>query len=247
MKRLRVPPGFIEHRNHNQRWWVKAEWTHFFPIHCDPFHTTLQTPLVVLTGGGRGASYRIRLDDGSHAIVRPYRRGGFVRHFVSELYWGRPFRPFRELLCTEHARQHGVPTVEVLAAAVEQTVMGLYRGVFISREAEGFVNLWEWLQRKPEVSQRAAVFAAVAHTIAQLHQAGVKHADLNLTNILLDVHGGVPFVRIIDFDRARSFSSPLSPYQTQGVLRRLRRSFLKLDPRRQLHSLTEEHLLCSSL
>jgi serine/threonine protein kinase len=245
MKQLIAPSGFIEHHNHNQTWWTKAEWVHFFPGHCNPFHTTSRPPPAILTGGGRGASYRVDLNNGAHAIVRPYRRGGFVRHFVREWYWDRPFRPFRELLCTEHARQCGIPTVEVLAASVEQRTLGFYRGVFITREADGFVNLWEWLQRRPLDSQRTAVFITVIQTIGQLSQIGIRHADLNLTNILVCAENSPLAVRIIDFDRARIFPDPLSPHQHQRVLQRLRRSFLKLDPTRVFHSLAEEDFLCN--
>lgn len=230
MKRLIVPAGFIEHSNHDQIWWIKAEWMHFFPGRCNPFHTTSPASPTILTGGGRGATYRVSLDDGSHAIVRPYRRGGFVRHFVHDLYWDRPFRPFRELICTEQARQRGIPTVEVLAASVEQRTLGFYHGVFITREANGFVNLWEWLQSGPLDSQRTAVFAAVAQTIVQLSQVGIRHADLNLTNILVHTDAAPPSVRIIDFDRARIFPWPLTQRQEQQVLQRFRRSLNKLAP-----------------
>lgn len=164
-------------------------------------------------------------------MIRPYRRGGFVRHFVREWYWDRPFRPFRELTCTEQARQCGIPTVEVLAASVEQNTLGLYRGVLITRQAEGFLNLWEWLQSKPSDSQRTAVFAVVVHTIAQLSQAGIQHADLNLTNILIHTDTTMPSVKIIDFDRACLLPNPLTRQQEQTIRQRLCRSLHKLDPR----------------
>lgn len=243
MKRLIVPSGFIEHRLHNQVWWIKAEWRHFFPDHCNPFHITARLSPTPTTGGGRGALYRIDLDNGEHAMIRPYRRGGFVRHFVREWYWDRPFRPFRELICTEQARQCGIPTVEVLAASVEQNTLGLYRGVLITRAAEGFINLWEWLQSKPSDAQRTAVFAVVVHTIAQLSQAGIQHADLNLTNILIHIDTTIPSIKIIDFDRARMFSNPLSPQRHQRILQRFHRSLRKLDPTRLFHTLREEDFL----
>jgi hypothetical protein len=244
MKQLIVPSGFIEHRNHNQIWWIKTEWTHFFPDRCNPFQTTAQFLLPTFTSGGRGGAYRVPLNDGSHAIVRQYRRGGFVRHFVHDLYWDRPFRPFRELIRTEQARQRGIPTVEVLAASIEQRTLGFYRGVIITREADGFVNLWEWLQRRPLASQRTAVFAAVARTIVQLSRVGIRHADLNLTNILVRTDAVIPAVQIIDFDRARTFPGPLSPLQHQRVLQRLGRSLNKLDPRSALTTPEDVAVLC---
>jgi 3-deoxy-D-manno-octulosonic acid kinase len=45
-----------------------------------------------------------------------------------------------------------------------------------------------------------SMWHAVGAAVAQLHRAGVDHADLNAHNILLDVKGAVS---VIDFDRGR--------------------------------------------
>ena len=41
-------------------------------------------------------------------LIRRYRRGGFIRHFLRETYWApwnSPLRPLAELEATETARQ----------------------------------------------------------------------------------------------------------------------------------------------
>jgi tRNA A-37 threonylcarbamoyl transferase component Bud32 len=63
-----------------------------------------------------------------------------------------------------------------------------------------------------------------------MHNAGIAHADLNLTNILVRADGDSPMVLLIDFDRARVFSASLSSRERERNLRRLRRSLNKLDP-----------------
>jgi 3-deoxy-D-manno-octulosonic acid kinase len=153
-----------------------------------------------------------------------------VRHFVRDLYWDVPPRPFVELIVTEIARQRGVPTVEALAAGVKRVAVGLYRGLFVSRAAEDYVNLWDWLRSKPNGAAREQIITAVAHSVARLHQTGIDHADLNLTNILVPLQTGEPSALVIDFDRARDVRTSLTRRQRQQNLRRLQRSLNKLDP-----------------
>ena len=235
-----IPTGFVALYSHKQTWWVKAGWEGVVP------EAVTQTPLETgaLVSGGRGAVHRVVLGARGAAIARQYRRGGLLRHFVRDLYWDRPPRPFAELLCTEAARQRGVPTVEVLGAGVEWVTLGLYRGTLVTREAEGVINLWEWLQQKSTGSAREAVIAAAARVIAQLHDAGVAHADLNLTNILVHAAQDIPTVLVIDFDRASVFPGPLPADRREHSLRRLRRSLDKLDPGGLLFSPVDLEIFC---
>lgn len=234
------PPGFTEHRSSRQTWWIKTGWD----ILLQEAGASVQT--TTDAHGGRGSIQRLMMKDGRIAIVRRYYRGGFVRHFVRDLYWDYPPRPFAELICTEIARQRGVPTVEVLGAEVEWSIGGLYRGLFVTREASGFMNLWEWLRTKPTGAKREAILTTVARVIAQLHNAGIAHMDLNLTNVLVRGDTDVPATLLIDFDRARVFSEPLSESRRTHSLRRLRRSLDKLDPGGLLFSPVDLAMFCQA-
>ena len=237
MATLPLPAGFVEQRTGNTLWWVKADWA---PVLRDAVVRSshdLTSPDVgrrtpdatTSLSGGRGTVQRIEVDSQGAIIVRPYRRGGFVRHFVHDLYWDRPLRPFAELCCIEEARRHGVPTVEVLGAQVEWTIGPLYRGLLVTREATGFHELWTWLQTRPAADLRRAILSAVAQAIATMHQAGIAHADLNPTNILVYPDRDPPQALIIDFDRARLFSGPLPLRLRESNLRRLQRFFANYD------------------
>lgn len=236
MKSTLVPLGFVTVHSPGQVWWIKREWEPFFSTELTPFRGASPTATVLRPPGGRGDLYRLALEDGGYAIARCYHRGGLIRHFTHDLYWERPFRPLAELIATEIARQRGIPTVEVLAAGVEYVAFGLYRGWFISREAERFINLWEWLRSKPAGLVRQHSIEIVSQVVARLHSVGIYHADLNLTNILVMPQTPQPQVLIIDFDRARVFAGPLSSRQRKKNLRRLQRSLRKLDPQEQFFS-----------
>jgi 3-deoxy-D-manno-octulosonic acid kinase len=162
--------------------------------------------------------------------MRRYLRGGFVRHFVQELYWGWLPRPLVELVYTEEIRQRGVPVVEVLGACIEWLGGFFYRGALLTREAYGFVNLWQWLNGGPQGLERQEIICRVARTVKQMHNAGVDHRDLNLTNILVRWTEEEAEVCLIDFDRARLNAGPLGWRQRRKNLARLRRSLHKLDP-----------------
>jgi aminoglycoside phosphotransferase (APT) family kinase protein len=66
-----------------------------------------------------------------------------------------------------------------------------------------------------------------------MHRAGVWHADLNLTNLLV-AETGDPDVTVLDFDRARLATGPLRARARRRNLERLARSLRKLDPARRL-------------
>ena len=233
---LTSPNGFIEYKTKTRTWWLK-----------DGQEDTLLNALEGIKDGradrlqgGRGTIHRVPFDRHSLAIVRRYQRGGFVRHFIRDLYWDRPPRPFAELRSTVTAHERGVPTVEVLGAGVEWTSFGLYRGTLITREAQGFLNWREWLHTRPPAEKRQLVTEKILQTINTMHATGLYHADLNLTNILVRTDSGRPEVLIIDFDRARLFLTALPSSYRKRTLARLRRSLAKLDAEGQLLPLVEQ-------
>ena len=226
---LRPPNGFTEHTTPGS-WWLKDSHGRALLAALED----IKADRVDRLQGGRGIIQRVPFDRQSPAIVRRYQRGGLVRHFVHDLYWDRPPRPFAELCTTVMAHERGVPTVEVLGAGVEWQSFGFYRGTLITREAQGFLNWREWLQTKPPVEERQSVTKKILQTITIMHDGGISHADLNLTNILIRNDSAQHEVLIIDFDRARIFSTPLPSSYRKRNLARLRRSIVKLDAEGQL-------------
>ncbi len=222
---LTPPNGFAEHATTACSWWLR-----------DGHGSALLSALEAIKAGradrlqgGRGIIQRVPFDAQGPAIVRCYQRGGLVRHFVHDLYWDHPPRPFAELCTTVIARERGVPTVEVLGAGVEWQSFGFYRGTLITREAPGFLNWQEWLHTDPPVEERQAVTERILQTINTMHESGISHADLNLTNILVRNDSDRYEVLIIDFDRARIFPAPLPSSHRKRNLARLRRSIAKFD------------------
>jgi len=178
-------------------------------------------------GGGRGGSLALDLSPDLSVVLRQCRRGGLPARFNRDLYFGRRPRPFREVQVTEALRARGVPTVEILGAAVLWVLPVCYRGAVVSREVAGAINLWEYL-RSVDVPERERVCRDVAAVTRLLHDVGAVHPDLNLQNYLVRRREGGTDVLIIDCDGVDL--RPVSPADRRAAFDRICRSIQRLDP-----------------
>lgn len=175
------------------------------------------------TFSGRGAAFLLEAGALGSAVVRPYCRGGLVRHFNRRRYWlGN--RAFDELVTTQRLRYRGLPVPEPLAA-IQLRQAGGYTALLATRWLPKDLPLSRELPAA-DATAAAAHLRSAARSIWELHRAGVWHADLNAHNIL--VAAGTDLAVIIDFDRARLLPEPLPAFLARQNLRRLRRSLRKL-------------------
>ena len=154
---------------------------------CTPGGIAPSGEPVPLSGAyGRGGVLRV-----GDMVLRPYRRGGFLRHFNERTY--RTHLRF----AAEHAVHRGLwdagfPTVEPLGYAWRPCGIGV-EGVLITRLAEGEAWPARW-----DLSDEQA--AAIRSAISSLCEWGLWSPDLNATNVMLPPQGGALF---LDWDRAR--------------------------------------------
>jgi len=208
---MKPPPGFVAWRAGRWHWWARAGYE--------------ALPAAWLAGalpveplpGGRGGVGRAPWG-GEAVVVRPYRRGGWVRHLVRERYL-LGARAFAETWVTERARMAGVPAPLVVAAGQERRGLA-YRAVLFTRHQPGCTLA--------EAPAGPDVWHAVGRALGRLHAAGFHHPDLNLRNVLLGPDGAVT---LLDFDRVRRWPGPLPTPLRRWALRRLARSARKLGRR----------------
>lgn len=177
--------------------------------------------------GGRGTVWAVALGSDGRGVLRWYRRGGVIRHFVHDRYFGWTPRPIRELALTDAVIRRGVPAPEVLAARVDRLPWGWYRGAIVTREVPNATTFAEELRRHADGPERTAVLAAVGRAVRDLHERGIQHRDLNANNILVTREDGTLDVHFIDFDRAEVLRT-VSTRVRERELRRLERSLAKL-------------------
>ncbi len=180
------------------------------------------------TAGGRGASAIIELD-GRRMLLRCYRRGGAMRNLLGDRYlWlglslSRPWREWDMLL---RARDAGLPVPEPVAACTRRTGLW-YRAALITGFLEGTEMLTERLRRK-QLPQDS--WHSLGALIKRMHAAGIRHADLNSDNVLLDSQDRF---YLVDFDKARVMRR-LDDWQWQPLYR-FQRSINKRNRARALH------------
>jgi 3-deoxy-D-manno-octulosonic acid kinase len=174
------------------------------------------TPLDVV--GGRGGVWVFPLDQGE-GVLRKYRRGGMIRHFVADRYLldNRPLKEFT-LLCDLH--QAGLPVPRPLGACWHHR-FGWYMGRIATCRVAGR-DLAQCIARPNETI--GEILLLTGKSIRRLHEAGVWHADLNPHNIIISDNRVV----FLDFDRAKRFAKLPQSMRAQNLLR-LRRSLRKMD------------------
>lgn len=179
--------------------------------------------------GNRGGAFELRLDGAPALFARCFRRGGLIRFFLSDLYFGAIPRPLRELKVSLAARRRGIAVVEPMGAMVEWVAPMVYRGCFLTRALDG-MTLWQFLNVDDDRLVRTHVIEQARLTIDTMHRRGLYHPDLNLHNLFVTKIGESFTVVILDLDKARLRPPPLDHALVHNNLTRLARSARKLDP-----------------
>lgn len=204
--------GFIEIRRNGKIAWVREPWSA-----CIAAALIDGTGCTCAGDGGRGELFEFPFEGGT-GIIRHFRRGGFVRHFLSDVYLADN-RALKELTLHWALFQEGLPAPEPLGACW-QRIGPFYRGWIATRRVEA-VELGVFLQSaaKEEAARRCVRCGAI---IRRLHELGVDHPDLQLGNILI----ASDCEYLIDFDKAVR-KRHLPDNARERNLRRLKRSFAK--------------------
>lgn len=180
---------------------------------------------VTGTATGRGSAWFVAAPRPGAAatVLRHYRRGGFVARLVADRYLWRgeeATRAFRELRLLAAIEALGLPAARPVAARYARAGI-TYRADLVTLAIPGARPLAARLAE----DLSAALWRRVGWTIRAFHDAGVRHADLNAHNVLIDADDRV---HLIDFDRGAL--APAGAWRERN-LERLRRSLVKLAGR----------------
>ena len=207
--------SFVKHRTRSQVGWVRAD---LAELGLDPFWAALEP---IAGAKGRGGVGRLELG-GCDLVVRPYRRGGALAGILSDRYLS-PTRARAELDLLRTLRQKGVPVVAPVAA------IGRQRGLFwrlrlCTERLPGARTLPQFMADFPGHRRRAVEAVAVAVRLA--FDAGLRHPDLHVDNVLCFLGQGTVQAVLVDLDRARLVGS-LSDHARDDMLARMQRYILK--------------------
>lgn len=155
---------------------------------------------AVTAGGGRGGIAFLRLDEIEAAGKAP-RHGGLLGPLLGRLYLGSG-RVLRQVDLAAELRRRGVPTPEVVAVGWRRVAGPLAVHAVLTRAVPGAVTLLDAAHRGRGAPRRS-MLAACARFVRSLHDAGFVHADLNLTNILIEPRAAGDRLHLIDLDGGR--------------------------------------------
>lgn len=185
------------------------------------------------TAGGRGGSCVIEVV-GRRMLLRRYRRGGAVRKLTSDKYFwlGQSLsRPWREWDMLTLAREAELPAPEPVAACICRSGPW-YRAALITAYLEGTEMLTQRLRQRQMPREN---WYQLGLLVKKMHASGIRHADLNSDNVLLDSRERF---YLVDFDKARVMKG-LGDWQWQPLLR-FQRSLEKRNRKQRLHFDSED-------
>lgn len=143
-------------------------------------------------GVSRGGVRRVETTGGA-LWIREYRRGGALAHLMGDRYLSSR-RGLREAALLQDLHRAGLPVPEPL-------FLGITSGIWVrmrlgTRESSGR-PLTRVLRAGPH--ERRAAMRGAGSALRRLHDAGIRHGDLHLDNILWDGARAV----LLDLDHAR--------------------------------------------
>jgi len=175
--------------------------------------------------GGRGGARVVSAGPLGEAVVRPCRRGGWVERVNRRRYFLGD-RAFAELVTTHRLRKRGAPVPEPLAA-VQSAARPGYVACLVTRRLPRAHSAATVLADASE-KRLELVLEGMGRAIRSFHEAGGIHADLNAHNLIVTEDGEGP-VFVIDLDRASVAAGPAPARRARRNLKRLERSFRKLQ------------------
>jgi len=155
--------------------------------------------------------------------LRRLRHGGALGDLLGERFAGIG-RAQHEIEVNRRLEQARAPVPTPVCALAYRR-----RGISFSQLAvgtlyeEGSENAAEFLARAPGEAQVSRICRAAGEAIRRFHDAGGRHADLHLGNLLI-TRGEA--LRVIDLDRCRFGSAPGATRRMRELMR-LRRSLTK--------------------
>ena len=130
-------------------------------------------------------------------VHKHYLRGGLVSKLIFDRYlWLKVelTRSFVEFRALEEMSQLGLPVPRPIAARVKRSGIS-YTADLITEKLDNTKTLGDCLYDQ-SVSEQ--IFSTIGETIANFHETGCYHPDLNVENILIDESQKV---FLLDFDR----------------------------------------------
>lgn len=160
-------------------------------------------------------------------IFRRFVHGGTLGPLLGRAYLGLG-RAIRELDVTEELARAGAPVPTAVLAIGERLLGPLVAPTLATVFEAGTRDGLAYLEAPAPERERIAVARAAGRAVRAFHDAGGRHGDLHVKNLLVRDPGGDPTITVIDLDGAR-VTPGLTPSERMAQVMRLFRSLVKRD------------------
>lgn len=184
----------------------------------------VETLLATASGpSGRSATAQVRAGDVA-CVVRAVTRGGAFGPWLGRAF-GDPRRPLDEFAVTRRLAAAGAPVPQALLAGAWRRGIA-WNGIVVTRLEDGALDGERYLRDGPAPAQLARAAANAGAAVRRFHDAGGRHPDLHVKNLLFRDRDGAYDVVVIDLDRARCGAPPAARERMRELMR-LHRSLRK--------------------
>jgi len=182
--------------------------------------------LLAAGDAGRGCNAVVPLPGCAERLhLRPVRHGGWLAGVLGDRIAG-PGRPLAELAVHARLARAGAPVLRPALVAARRRLPGVWTAALGTVHEEHARNGIEFLGAQPKREDLLDAAAAAGHGLRQFHDAGGRHPDLHIGNLLFRRDGAVLRAWIIDLDGARIVRR-LSSSRRMREIMRLYRSLVK--------------------
>jgi 3-deoxy-D-manno-octulosonic acid kinase len=186
----------------------------------------LERAFAAPAGSGRAPTALLEVAPGGARLhVRRLVHGGVLGPLLGTAFLGLE-RPVSELRVTQRLREAGAP-VPRPALAIGRKMLGPLRACAVATYfEEAASDAAAFLAATGDRNGVLRAAAAAGDAVRRFHDAGGRHADLHVKNLLLrETEGGLACV-VVDLDKAR-VASDATPAERMTELMRLFRSLVK--------------------
>jgi tRNA A-37 threonylcarbamoyl transferase component Bud32 len=186
----------------------------------------LERAFAAPAGHGRAPTSLLAVPaTGARLHVRRLVHGGALGPLFATRFFGFA-RPLAELTVTQRLRDAGAPVPRPAFALARRAIGPLRHLAVATFFEEETADAAAFLAARPDAERLRRAIVAAGQAVRSFHDAGGRHADLHVKNLLLRETGARTACIVVDLDKARA-ASDATPAERMGELMRLFRSLVK--------------------
>ena len=150
-------------------------------------------------------------------VIKQFRWRGIQNYLASPL---KKSKAIKSYLAACHLLKHGLGTPMPLGAVEVRSCGFVRENLYLTEEVKDPINLLQLLKKTPHGEDNAReVVRQLAEYVLRMHDSGLWHRDLNITNFLLQGTPGKWRLYLLDLNRAIKMPHLPSPLRAHELSR----------------------------